>query len=124
MDGGPQLRAALDDARRRTGNWAEVVVVDNGSRGPNIIDTRGLDHYVVDELIPAGVIAALADLDDPPPATLLENGFDVVLLLETRGEALPGEDVLVRTFFHPRLGRVAPAPFWTRFNGSTWERAA
>jgi hypothetical protein len=124
MDGADQLRAALDDVRRRTGMWAEMVVVNNGRRGPNIIDTRGMEGgWVVEGLIPTGVIAALADLDDPPPSTLLENGFDVVVLMEARGAAEPGEPVLHRVYFHPRLGLEPPAPFKACVDGTDWERA-
>jgi hypothetical protein len=117
LDGGQQLRAALDEARR-CAPAVDVMVVNNGGRGPMIIDTRARQagDWVMDGLIPTGVIAALSDLDDPSPQTLLENGFDAVVLLEMRGAAVPGVPVRLRVYFHPRLGLESPAPFWIKFD--------
>jgi hypothetical protein len=124
LDGSEQLRAALAEVRTRYPDH-DLLVVNNGGRGPMVIDTRAFPPggWVLEGLIPTGVIAALADLDDPSPRTLLENGFDVVLLLELRGAPVIGEPVGQRAYFHPRLGLEPPAPFAIRFNGSGWERA-
>ncbi len=115
MDGLPQLRSALDEMRRRTHLEDALVVVDNGSRGPNIIDTRGIDHDVIDGLIPGGVIAALADLDDPSPKTLLAAGFDVVIRLHDRGD-MKDEPILLTCHWRPDLvpGCNPPEPIWVR----------
>lgn len=117
MDGDPQLRAALDEVRRQQ-PADTVVFVNNGARGPNIMDTRGATgEWVIDGVVPAGVIAALADLDDPSPATLLENGFDVVLRMHARG-AMDDAPVLFSTHWRDGLlpGVEPPAPFWVRFD--------
>jgi hypothetical protein len=119
MDGGPQLRAALDELPRNTGD--EVVFVDNGARGPSIIDTRALPPggWAVEGLLPGGAVAAVADLDDPSPGTLLENGFDVVLRFAGRG-AMDAGPVLVSVHWREGLvpGREPPPPFWVRFDPS------
>lgn len=115
LDGGPQLRAALDEIRQHAPDPA-AVIVDNGGRGPAVIDTRAMPGgWALDGLIPAGTLAALADLDDPSPAALLDGGFDVVLLLELRGAPVLGEPVRVRAYYAARLGLEPPAPFWVRF---------
>jgi hypothetical protein len=67
MDGVPRLRAAIDSARLAGRMSDAVVVVNNGARGPNIIDTRNLPagDWLLEGAIPSGTVAALADLDDP-----------------------------------------------------------
>lgn len=119
LDGGPQLRAALDQVRARTAGDYDVVFVNNGTRGPTIIDARGRPPggWVIERVLPTGAIAALCDLDDPPSATLLENGFDVVLHLAGRG-AMTDRPVLFTACWREGLvpGRVPPAPFWVRFD--------
>jgi hypothetical protein len=103
-----------------------VVVVNNGARGPNIIDTRNLPagDWLLEGAIPSGTVAALADLDDPGTKTLLAAGFEVVLRLHDRGAM---EDGPVRVSIHWRQGlvpgRQPPAPFWIRFDGSGFIRA-
>ena len=118
LDGGAQLRAALDEARAGTSGEYDVVVVDNGSRGPAVIDTRGRPPggWVLDGLIPTGGIVALADLDDPSPKTLLDNGFDAVVQLQARGEALIGARVRVAVYRADRLGVEPVTPFWVVFD--------
>lgn len=117
LDGGEQLRAALDMVQRSTGA-EDMLVVNNGSRGPGIIDTRALPPggWVAQGLIPTGVVAAIADLDDPPPEALLDSGFDAVLLLEFRGAVAEGVPVRQSVHFHPRLGLTPPEPMWIKLD--------
>jgi hypothetical protein len=122
LDGGPRLLAALDAVRRHAPS-RELVVVNNGRRGPMIFDTRGITgEWVIEELLPTGVIAALADLDDPSPATLLENGFDVVLHFAAAG-AMDERPVLLTVHWRDGLvpGVEPPAPFWVRFDPTRLE---
>jgi hypothetical protein len=119
MDGGPQLRAALDEMRRRE-PCCNVVFVSNGARGPNIMDARGVaGDWVIEGVLPTGVIAALADLDDPSPAMLLENGFDVVLHFAARG-AMADRPVRLsvrwRDGLASELGCAPPPAFWIRLD--------
>ncbi len=117
MDGVPRLRVALDAIRRDEANVFDVVMVDNGRRGPNIIDTRNHEPggWLVDGLIPTGTIAALADLDDPSPKTLLAAGFDVVVRVHDRGKTSDGP-ILLSCHWRRGLvpGREPPEPFWIR----------
>ncbi len=123
MDGVPRLRVAVDAARREADADDAIVFVDNGRRGPNIIDARSIDPggWVIDGLIPSGAIAAVADLDDPPPRTLLEAGFDVVIRLHDRGEMSDGP-VLLTCHWRRDLvpGREPPEPCWTRQEPDGW----
>lgn len=117
MDGEPRLRVAIDAIRREVASDADVVMVNNGARGPNVIDARAIElgGWLVEGLIPAGAIAALADLDDPSPSTLLAAGFDVVLRLHARGE-MTGGPVLLSCHWRRGLvpGCEPPEPSWIR----------
>jgi hypothetical protein len=119
LDGGPQMRAALDEVRARTSDDYDVVFVDNGARGPSIIDTRPRPpgEWVIDGVLPTGALAALADLDDPSPQTLLENGFDVVLRLHGRG-VMDDRPILFSVHWREGLvpGVEPPAPYRIKFD--------
>jgi hypothetical protein len=119
LDGGPQLHAALDQLPGRGGY--DVIVVDNGGRGPMVIDTRARPPggWLLEGALPTGVVAALCDLDDPTPPALLENGFDVVLQLAGRG-AMTDRPVLLTVHWRDGLlpGLRPPAPFWVRFDAA------
>lgn len=125
MDGGPQLHGALDQVRARNPG-DQVVVVDNAGRGPVVIDTRGgpPGGWVLEGVLPTGVVAALSDLDDPSPRTLLENGFDAVLLFGDRGDRAIrfGKKIVLSVHWRPGLaGEVGcdpPAPFYVRFDAA------
>ena len=102
----PGARAAAGRPRRdpppRDTVGCDVVFVDNGGRDPAIMDTRAVPGaWAAGGVIPTGAIVAIADLDDPSPATLLANGFDAVQLLEIRG--LPAGRFRVSVRLHPRL---------------------
>jgi hypothetical protein len=119
MDGGPQLRAALGQVRARASDVPDpLVIVTNGTRGPSILDTRSLPGaWVIEGLLPTGIVAALCDLDDPSTQTLLENGFDVVLRLHGRG-AMDDAPVLFSAHWRDGLvpGVEPLVPFWVRFD--------
>jgi hypothetical protein len=115
MDGERLLRGALDEVHKLT-DEPTPVFVNNGRRGPNIIDTRAFPPggWFLEGLIPTGVVAAIADLDDPSPQTLLDGGIDAVLLLEQHGTLPVGEHPVISVHFHPRLGLTAPPRFRVR----------
>ena len=125
MDGGDRLRAAIDAARRAESMEDAVVFVNNGEHGPNIIDARNLPagEWLIEDAIPTGAVAALADLDDPSTPTLLEAGFDVVMRLHDRGTMEDGP-VQVSVRWRPGLvpGREPPAAFWIGWDGSGFSR--
>lgn len=79
--------------------------------------------WLVDGLIPAGAIVAVADLDDPPPSALIAGGADVVMLLHDRG-AIGGEPVQLSVHWRPGLvpGHQPPPPLWIRFTGAGFVR--
>jgi hypothetical protein len=93
-----------------------MVVVHNGAKAPSILDTRGVSgEWVLDGLIPTGVVAAVADLDDGTPAEVLAQGYDVVLYVHMRGRPHAGPvlfETLWRDGLHP--GETPPAPIWAR----------
>lgn len=116
LDGPDRLRAALDAVHAMHGQRqqpADIVMVNNGRRAPCVIDARRAEgDWIVEGLIPAGTLAAIADDDDGTAAQVLAQGYDVVIYLRTRGQ--PDRPVLIETSWREGLvpGRRPPEPFW------------
>jgi hypothetical protein len=71
-------------------------------------------------VIPAGAVATITDLDDPPADELHAAGVDVVMLYRDCGGLGP-DPVRVEVSWRPGLvpGHEPPAPFWIRWNPRT-----
>lgn len=116
LDGPDRLRAALDDVyaiHPEHQRPADLVMVNNGGRAPCVIDARRVGgDWIVEGLIPAGSLAAVADEDDGTAAQVLAQGYDVVIFLHTRGQT--DGPVLIETLWREGLvpGRRPPEPFW------------
>lgn len=82
-----------------------------------------MPSWLVRDMIPAGAIVMVADLDDPAPDALLRRGADVVIRLHGRG-AMDDAPVQVRVHWRPALvpGHHPPTPFWIRFDGREFVR--
>ena len=83
LDGPDRLRAALDAVHAMHGRQhqepADIVMVNNGRKAPCVIDARRAEgDWIIDGLIPAGALAAIADEDDGTAAQVLAQGYDVV----------------------------------------------
>ena len=102
-----------------------VVMVDNGGRGPCVMDTRNLPagDWLLEGCVPTGTVAAIADLDDPPTATLFEAGFEVVIRMHGKGDMI-GYPVKLSVEWRPGLvpGHEPPAPFWAMGTTAGFER--
>lgn len=99
--------------------------LDAGKRtsGPGDRDTTAPARgWLIEGLIPAGVVFTVADLDDPPPDEIIAAGFDVVLYLHDRG-AIDELPVLLSVHWRPGLmpGLEPPAPFWIRRSAHGFE---
>ncbi len=118
-DGVPRLRQAIDGVVREHGDHdLGAIFVNNGARGPNVVDTRhNPGGWLLEGAVPKGTLAAFADQDDGSPEALLAQGYDVVLYMHGRGamEDRPVRfEVLWRDGLRP--GESPPAPFWVRFS--------
>jgi hypothetical protein len=83
-----------------------------------------MTRWLLERLIPAGVVVTVADLDDGPPDSLLESGLDVVLYLHGRGAMRDGP-VLLSVHWRDGLvpGQSPPDPFWVRWDGREFVQA-
>lgn len=127
LDGPDRLRAALDAVyamhEQQREQPAELVVIDNGRRAPNVIDARRVEgDWLIEGLIPAGTLAAIADEDDGTAAQVLAQGYDVVIYMHTRGHT--DRPVLIETLWRQRLvpGNHPPEPFWAQQGASGFVR--
>ena len=118
LDGPDRLRTALDNVHAIHGQNqrpAELVIVNNGRRAPRVIDARRSEgDWIIDGLIPAGTLAAIADEDDGTAAQVLAQGYDVVVYMHTVGHA--DRTVLIETLWREGLvpSHQPPEPFWAQ----------
>ncbi len=120
LDGQERLRAAIDSTIEEAAvPDIGLVIVDNGGKAPSVLDTRGATgEWLIDRVLPTGVVAALADQDDGTPEQVLAQGYDVVLYMHTRG--MPDGPFLFEPLWREGLrpGERPPGPHWVRFSGS------